>query len=126
MKHSNKLDWQKLTELAAVQPQGYTEIPKFPAVQRDIALVLDKNIPYKDVERVVNKLNIQRLQSIKLFDVFESDKLGIGKKSMAVNLTFQEDDLQIYPKTDIEIVIVTHFLYIDFRNFNTTNFSVTS
>lgn len=98
------LDWQKITEIAGAQLQGYVEIPKFPAVQRDIAIVIDKNIQYREVEKVVNKLGIQRLQGLKLFDVFESDKLGASKKSLAVNFTFLDKE-KTMTDTDIDGMI---------------------
>jgi phenylalanyl-tRNA synthetase beta chain len=68
----------------------YSEVSKFPPVQRDLALVLDKQITYAQVKETVAGLNIQQLQSVKLFDIFESEKLGAGKKSMAVNFTFMD------------------------------------
>lgn len=96
-----ELNWNKIAELAAAgQNRGYVDIPKFPAVQRDIALVIDKDIPFREIEKLVSKLNIQRLQGIRLFDVFESDKLGAGKKSLAINFTFLDKDKTL---TDTEI-----------------------
>jgi phenylalanyl-tRNA synthetase beta chain len=71
---------------------NYTEVPRFPAVQRDLALVLDKEVTYAQVQRVTDKLKLQPLQSYGLFDVFESEKLGAGKKSLALNYTFQLAD----------------------------------
>ncbi|MBX3253119.1 MAG: phenylalanine--tRNA ligase subunit beta [Chitinophagaceae bacterium] len=93
-------DWEKLCALAAVQKQGYTEISKFPAVQRDLSIVLDKQVTFERVEQVVKKAGIQRLESLKLFDVFESDKLGANKKSLAVSFTFLDREKTL---TDTEI-----------------------
>ena len=58
-------------------------------MQRDLALVVDKGLQYEVIEQLIKKSNIAYLTHTKLFDVFESDKLGVNKKSMAVNFTFQ-------------------------------------
>lgn len=86
------LHWKKLVEVSGSKKEGYTEIAKFPAVQRDLALVVDKQLPYEKVETAIHHLQIKRLQGIKLFDVFESDKLGTDKKSFAVNFTFLDKE----------------------------------
>ena len=93
----NAETWQKA---AAASKIKYTEVPKFPAVQRDIAIVLDKQVPYGEVEKVTRQLKLDSLQSFGLFDVFESEKLGAGKKSYALNYTFQLQDRTL---TDAEI-----------------------
>ncbi|HYD22411.1 MAG TPA: phenylalanine--tRNA ligase subunit beta [Flavipsychrobacter sp.] len=93
----NAETWQKA---AAASKIKYTEVPKFPAVQRDIAIVLDKQVPYSEVEKVTRQLKLDSLQSFGLFDVFESEKLGAGKKSYALNYTFQLQDRTL---TDAEI-----------------------
>lgn len=95
-----ELEWEKVCDYASRQKSGYTEITKFPAVQRDLAIVVDKQLAYEKVEQAVKNTGIQKLQSIKLFDVFESDKLGAGKKSFAVNFTFLDKEKTL---TDTEI-----------------------
>ena len=67
------------------------EIPKYPSVERDLAMVVPKAMPYADVEGQVRKLRLPQLQDVKLFDIFESEKLGADKKSMAVNFTFLDE-----------------------------------
>jgi len=83
-----EVNWSAWVEAAAAARTRYTEISKFPAVQRDLALVLDKQVTYEQVREVTAKLNLGELQSFGLFDVFESEKLGAGKKSYAMNYTF--------------------------------------
>lgn len=78
----------------------YKEVNKFPAVQRDLALVVNKQTRYEQIEKAVQGLKINKLQQMNLFDVFESDKLGADKKSMAVNFTFSDDTKTL---TDNEI-----------------------
>ena len=53
---------------------------------------------YNVLETVVKKANLNKLQSMRLFDVFESDKLGAGKKSMAVNFTFLDEEKTLTDK----------------------------
>ncbi|EHJ51839.1 phenylalanine--tRNA ligase subunit beta [Streptococcus macacae] len=67
----------------------FTEITKFPAVSRDIALLLSSQISHKEVVAAIKAAGVKRLTQIKLFDIFSGDKLGKGVKSMAYTLTFQ-------------------------------------
>ena len=78
----------------------YSEISKFPAVQRDLAMVVAKSVTYADIQNAVNKQKISRLTDVRLFDIFESEKLGKDKKSMAINFTFTDDEKTL---TDKEI-----------------------
>ncbi|MEO7482480.1 MAG: phenylalanine--tRNA ligase subunit beta, partial [Ferruginibacter sp.] len=68
----------------------YTELSKYPTVHRDLALVVDKNVHYDEVEKIIRSANIQHLQQVHLFDMFESEKLGTEKKSLAINFTFMD------------------------------------
>ncbi|MFT3901913.1 MAG: phenylalanine--tRNA ligase subunit beta [Niabella sp.] len=87
-------------ELAAQHKPVFTPIPRFPAVQRDIAIVVSKQLKYQQVENVVNTLRLKKLQSMQLFDIFESEKLGVDKKSIAINFTFLDAEKTL---TDAEI-----------------------
>ena len=81
----------------AIQPaKPFVEITKFPAVTRDIALLLKAEISHKEVVAAIEAAGVKRLTDIKLFDVFSGEKLGLGMKSMAYTLTFQnpEDTLE--------------------------------
>lgn len=69
----------------------YKEISKFPSVSRDLAFVVDKNVSYSEIERIALSLNIEQLVDLKLFDIFESEKLGTDKKSLAVNFIFLDE-----------------------------------
>jgi len=76
----------------------YSEISKFPAVQRDLAMVADKTLSFGDIQKSIKKLQLSRLQEVRLFDIFESDKLGEGKKSMAINFTFADEEKTLVDK----------------------------
>jgi len=86
------INWQIWQQAAAQTKVKYTEVPKFPAVQRDLAVVLDTNVSYAQVETVTEQLKLEALQSFDLFDIFESEKLGAGKRSYALSYTFQLQD----------------------------------
>jgi phenylalanyl-tRNA synthetase beta chain len=94
------LNWALLSELASKQKQGVKEISRFPAVQRDVALVVPRQLPYEEVEKSVQNIRLNKLQDVKLFDIFESEKLGPNKKSLAVSFTFRDDEKTL---TDKEI-----------------------
>ena len=74
----------------ARQNKKYTPIPKFPAVERDIALVLDENVEVGQIEKIIKKKAKKVLESVELFDIFRSaEKLGENKKSVAYALKFR-------------------------------------
>ena len=78
----------------------FTEISKFPLVDRDLAMLIPKNMPYRQIQEQVKKLKLKQLKEVRLFDIFESEKLGAGKKSLAVNFIFGDDEKTL---TDKEI-----------------------
>lgn len=82
------------------KPIQYKEISKFPPVKRDLALVVDKNVSYSQIEHVALSSSISQLKSVDLFDVYVSDKLGTNKQSMAVSFTFLDENKTM---TDPEI-----------------------
>lgn len=92
------IQYAALLQLVEKKKIVYSEVAKFPPVERDLAFVIDKATTYADVEKSVKKANVGRLQSVKLFDVFESEKLGAGKKSMAVNFTFLDEEKTLTDK----------------------------
>ena len=78
----------------------YKEVSKYPTVYRDLALVLDNHVKYEQIQEVIKKANLPLLRQTRLFDVFENDKLGEGKKSMAINFAFLNEQKTL---TDKEI-----------------------
>lgn len=93
-------DWGLLINAASLIKIKYREIPKFPAVDRDLALVLPRSMKYDEVTNQLGKLSLEKLREVKLFDLFESEKLGADKKSLAVNFTFLDEEKTL---TDKEI-----------------------
>jgi phenylalanyl-tRNA synthetase beta chain len=94
------LNWQLLAQLAAGHTPVIKEISKYPAVQRDLAMVVAKELAWEQVQQSVQKIKLNNLQDVKLFDIFESEKLGVGKKSVAINFTFLDEEKTL---TDKEI-----------------------
>lgn len=94
------LNWDLIVALSQSGKVQFKPLSKFPAVQRDIALVISKAVKYASVEEQIEKLKLKKLQTVQLFDIFESEKLGADKKSIAVNFTFLDEEKTL---TDVEI-----------------------
>jgi phenylalanyl-tRNA synthetase beta chain len=82
------VNWNDIIVEAKRNEIKIEEIPRFPVVYRDLAMLLPVETKYEEVEKAIQRLKLKYLENVKLFDVFESDKLGEGKRSMAINLTF--------------------------------------
>jgi phenylalanyl-tRNA synthetase beta chain len=78
----------------------YQEISKYPSVERDLALVIPQDTKYEAIEACVNEAKLEALKESRVFDIFESDKLGAQKKSVAINFVFNAPDKTL---TDTEI-----------------------
>ncbi len=94
------INWDLLAAMATKHLPAIKALPRFPAVQRDIAMVVARELAYEKVEKLVHNIRPGKLKDMHLFDIFESDKLGAGKKSMAVSFTFQDEEKTL---TDKEI-----------------------
>lgn len=95
-----ELDWSLLHEQSKKTRIIYKEIPRYPFVRRDLALILDKSVPFAEVEQAADSLKSNILEKVNLFDVFESEKLGKDKKSYAVSFIFRHPERTL---TDKEI-----------------------
>jgi phenylalanyl-tRNA synthetase beta chain len=82
-------DWEQVVALAKENEITYTEIPKYPEVKRDFALLLDDTVSFQQVYEIGRRTEKKLLKEISLFDVYEGDKLPDGKKSYAVSFTLQ-------------------------------------
>lgn len=92
--------WNVLLDILRSQGIRYRELPRYPGVQRDLAIVVDKSLPYGKVREALDGASMARLRQYDLFDVFESDKLGEGKKSMALSFRFRDEEKTL---TDAEV-----------------------
>ena len=95
-----EINWELALNSALNHKPVFREISKFPAVYRDLAIIVDKQLQYETVEKLVQKLKLDKLQEVQLFDIFESEKLGSSKKSMAISFTFSD---KVKTLTDKEI-----------------------
>ena len=68
----------------------YVEVPKFPAVERDIAIIVDESVEVGQIEKIITKKAKKLLEGLKLFDIYRNEKLGENKKSVAYALTFRD------------------------------------
>lgn len=98
------INWDTMVALHKKHRITFAEIPKFPAVQRDLAIVVDKTVAYEQVDKATKGAKINKLQSVNLFDVFENEKLGAGKKSMAISFTFLDEEKTMTDK-DIDAMM---------------------
>ncbi|CAN5333399.1 phenylalanine--tRNA ligase subunit beta [soil metagenome] len=94
------LFWDMIIQEAKRKNIVYEPVSKFPTVHRDLSILVDRKVTFDQVQKVTKAANIPRLASTRLFDVFESDKLGEGKKSFAVSFTFFDNEKTL---TDKEI-----------------------
>ena len=78
----------------------YKEVPKQPEVRRDLALLLDEKIQYQEIESLAYQTEKYLLKNINLFDVYEGENLGKGRKSYAMSFTLQDENKTL---TDVEI-----------------------
>ena len=87
-----ELNWTQLMKATKKNEVLFTEISKFPAVSRDLALLVDKNVEFAQIEQIARQTEKKILKKVELFDVYEGDKLPAGKKSYAVNFILQDEE----------------------------------
>lgn len=92
------INWKVLMKLIAKVHVTYSEISKFPAVSRDLALLLDKNVEFAEIEKIAYQTEKKLLKEVCLFDVYEGKNLPEGKKSYAVNFILQDNDKTLNEK----------------------------
>ncbi len=86
------LNWSLLTSKVRGAKVSFKEISKFPAVSRDLALLVDKQVTFAEIEKVCFAADKKLLKKVELFDVYEGKNLEAGKKSYAINLTLQDEE----------------------------------
>ena len=87
-----ELNWTQLMKATKKNEILYTEIPKFPSVSRDLALLVDNGVEFAQIEQIARQTEKRLLKKVELFDVYEGDKLPEGKKSYAVNFILQDEE----------------------------------
>lgn len=92
------IDWATLFKLTAKNKVTYTELPKTQAVDRDLALLVDKSVRFSDIEAAIRKAERKMLRDVRLFDVYEGKNLPAGKKSYAVSIKLQDNEKTLNDK----------------------------
>ena len=92
------LYWNQLNKAVRKQKVGFKEISKYPAVSRDLALLLDKSVEFASVEQIAYNAERKLLKKVELFDVYEGKNLPEGKKSYAVNFILQDEQKTLNDK----------------------------
>jgi len=87
-----EMNWTQLMKATKKNEVLYTEISKFPAVSRDLALLVDNSVEFAQIEQIARQTEKKLLKKVELFDVYEGDKLPAGKKSYAVNFILQDEE----------------------------------
>ena len=87
-----ELNWTQLMKATRKNAVTFTDIPKHPAVSRDLALLVDSNVEFAQIEQISRQSERKLLKSVELFDVYEGKNLPAGKKSYAVNFILQDEE----------------------------------
>ena len=91
-------NWDALLEVTKARKTSFSAIPKYPAVRRDFALLLNNNVSYEEIEQVALKTEKKLLKEVDLFDVYQGNNLPEGKKSYAVSFKFQDENKTLTDK----------------------------
>ena len=108
-----EISWPALFELVKRNKIKYKELPKFPEVRRDLALLLDESVCYADLRRSALRVGKKLLKQVGLFDVYRGDKIAEGKKQYALSFVLQDLDKTL---TDNDVERVMSKLLSTFQN----------
>ncbi len=92
------IHWSNVMKAIRKNKVEYYEISKYPAVSRDLALLIDKNIEFAQIEQIARQSEKKLLKKVELFDVYEGKNLPEGKKSYAVNFILQDEEKTLNDK----------------------------
>jgi len=91
-------DWKNVLQVIKKENFIVTSLPKYPSVKRDLALLIDNKVSFKEIYNISKQTEQKLLQNIELFDVYEGDKLPKGKKSYAVSFILQDKNKTLEDK----------------------------
>lgn len=92
------LDWDAIFKTVAKHQVTYAPLPKTQSVRRDLALLIDSNVTFAQIEEIVRKAERKLLRSVTLFDVYEGKNLPAGKKSYGIAITLQDGEKTLNDK----------------------------
>jgi phenylalanyl-tRNA synthetase beta chain len=90
--------WDAIIKMIPAAEVEYTEVPKFPEVRRDLALLINKEVSFAEIEQLALQTEKNLLKNVNLFDVYEGEKLEVGKKSYAVSFIIQDKEKTLNDK----------------------------
>ena len=93
-----EFNWNYVLKLSSRNVIRYSEIPKYPEVRRDLALLINKEVQFAAIKDLAYKTERKLLKHVSLFDVFEGEKLGADKKSYAVSFILQDENKTLTDK----------------------------
>ena len=92
------INWKELLKAIRNVKVNYVELTKFPAVKRDLALLIDKKVQFAEIEKIAYETEKKLLKEVSLFDVYEGKNLDAGKKSYAVSFMLQDENATLNDK----------------------------
>ena len=92
------INWKELMKAIKGNAVYYKEISKYPAVKRDLALLIDKKVQFAEIEKIAYETDRKLLKAVELFDVYEGKNLEAGKKSYAVSFMLQDENATLNDK----------------------------
>ena len=93
-----EFEWDTILELCKTTKINYTPVPKFPAVRRDLALLLDESVEFKTLKLLAKQSEKKLLKEVSLFDEYYGKKLPKGKKSYALSFILEDKDKTLTDK----------------------------
>ena len=105
------INWKNVLQAIKSVKVSYAELSKFPSVKRDLALLLDKNVQFADIERIAYECERKLLKAVELFDVYEGKNLEPGKKSYAISFILQDEEKTLNDKQIDKIMSKLIFSY---------------
>ena len=108
-----EISWPVLLELIGMVKVKFQELPKFPEVRRDLAVLIDENVPYSALRQSALRAAKKVLKQVSLFDVYRGDRIADGKKQYAMNFVLQNNEKTL---TDQEVEKVMNKILAVFQN----------
>ena len=93
-----EINWKEVMKAIKSNKVNFVELSKYPAVKRDLALLLDKKVQFAEIEKIAFDTEKKLLKAVELFDVYEGKNLEAGKKSYAVSFTLQDESATLNDK----------------------------
>lgn len=106
-----QFDWDLLLKVIKKNKITYKEVSKFPAVRRDLALLLDEQVSFETLRLIASRTEKKLLKEVGIFDVYKGDKLPAGKKSYALSFVIQDEEKTLTDKQIDGIIqkLITNF-----------------